>query len=330
MIGPAEERAYEILVGRPGATLAELAPLWPGPAPLAVALARLEAAGLASVLPGSPARYAANATDTAVQLLDDREAALERVHEHIGHLTDAYRNARAGGKSHVVELITGRLAVRQAVTHVHRSAHQELCCFETGPFSHRAGVDGIDPVSAAVPCRRVYDRAAVEESGGLAAIEDLIRAGEQVRVVSELPVRLYLADQLAVLPLPDGGESGGGERAIIVHPCSLLDALRKLFDTLWDRAVPLHLPNGRQRTATVLDEDRLIMLLLSGLTDEAIARQIGVGARTVQRRIAVLMSELGAHTRFQAGVQAALRQRRTGDEDNAEALSRRNLGLGSA
>jgi DNA-binding NarL/FixJ family response regulator len=58
------------------------------------------------------------------------------------------------------------------------------------------------------------------------------------------------------------------------------------------------------------DQQRLITLLLSGLTDEAIARQLGTSHRTIQRRVAALMSELGAHTRFQVGVQAALNRRR--------------------
>ncbi|MEH1098170.1 hypothetical protein [Micromonospora sp. CPCC 205561] len=44
------------------------------------------------------------------------------------------------------------------------------------------------------------------------------------------------------------------------------------------------------------------------MTDEAIARQIGVGYRTVQRRTATLMSDLGASTRFLAAVQAAFRR----------------------
>jgi hypothetical protein len=34
---------------------------------------------------------------------------------------------------------------------------------------------------------------------------------------------------------------------------------------------------------------------------------LGVGYRSAQRRVAALMAALEAHTRFQAGVQAALR-----------------------
>ena len=49
---------------------------------------------------------------------------------------------------------------------------------------------------------------------------------------------------------------------------------------------------------------RLLMLLASGLKDEAIARQLGIGERTVRRRVAELADRLGARTRMQFGIQA--------------------------
>jgi DNA-binding NarL/FixJ family response regulator len=42
-----------------------------------------------------------------------------------------------------------------------------------------------------------------------------------------------------------------------------------------------------------------------GLKDEAIARFLGVGLRTVRRRIAALMSIHGVDTRFQLGASLA-------------------------
>ncbi|NBE83550.1 helix-turn-helix domain-containing protein [Micromonospora rubida] len=65
---------------------------------------------------------------------------------------------------------------------------------------------------------------------------------------------------------------------------------------------------GPRRPA--VSEERLIALLLSGITDEAIARHLGISYRTAQRHIAALMAGLGADTRFQAGVQAAIREQR--------------------
>ena len=51
----------------------------------------------------------------------------------------------------------------------------------------------------------------------------------------------------------------------------------------------------------------LVNLLASGRKDEAIARQLGVSGRTLRRRIAEVQDQLGATSRFQAGLQAARR-----------------------
>ncbi|SCD54243.1 regulatory protein, luxR family, partial [Streptomyces sp. di50b] len=55
-------------------------------------------------------------------------------------------------------------------------------------------------------------------------------------------------------------------------------------------------------------EHKLLQLLATGLTDEAVARTLGIGVRTERRMTAELMERLGASSRFEAGVQAARRQ----------------------
>ena len=51
----------------------------------------------------------------------------------------------------------------------------------------------------------------------------------------------------------------------------------------------------------------VLELLMLGSKDESISRQLGISLRTVRRRVAELMDELGAGTRFQAGVESARR-----------------------
>ena len=51
----------------------------------------------------------------------------------------------------------------------------------------------------------------------------------------------------------------------------------------------------------------LLTLMVSGLKDEAIARQLNWSIRTMRRRMSRLHEELGAANRFQAGVVAARR-----------------------
>ena len=56
------------------------------------------------------------------------------------------------------------------------------------------------------------------------------------------------------------------------------------------------------------DRDRrLLVLLSSGCTDEAAAREFGISVRHLRRQVARLMAELGARSRFEAGAEASRR-----------------------
>ncbi|WP_113701039.1 hypothetical protein [Nonomuraea lactucae] len=58
--------------------------------------------------------------------------------------------------------------------------------------------------------------------------------------------------------------------------------------------------------APTSDDRRLLSMLTAGVPDRTAAKHLGYSARTYQRRIQELMARLGAETRFQAGLQAAL------------------------
>jgi hypothetical protein len=308
---PAEEDAYRLILERGTAEPAELASACSAPPDqLAAALSRLADAGLVHILRDQPLRYAVVDPGTALPaLLADREERLDRAHQYAQSLADRFRTAQAATvPADAVEVVFGTHPIRQRIAHLQRGAREEICCLDKAPQLKQDRATGPDLPAAGVGARYIYDRAAIGQPGVLAGIEQLIHGGQKARVLPNLPVRLYLVDRrVAVLPLRG---RPAGEAVAIVHPSGLLDALAVLFEILWNRAVPLQLSIPRtppQPRAASGDDQRLIALLLSGLTDETIARQLGIGCRTLQRRIAALMAEYGAHTRFQAGVQAARR-----------------------
>jgi hypothetical protein len=304
----AETAAYELLVDKPSATQADLAAAWPRPEPLDAVLASIADKGLATVLPGPVTRYTANSPGMALRaLLREHEERLEAARRHLALLDAVYQDRPAEpGAATIVELVTGRHAVRQRLAQIRRAVRVEVRCLDRPPYldDDRDDTGALELLGRGLAYRTIYDRASLDHPGALAAVERLIQAGQQARLLSHVPVKLYLADdRLALLPL------AGVDSAVVVHPSALLDALGKLFDGLWQRALPPHTPAsqiGREQPPGAAHQ-RLITLLLSGLTDEAIARQLGVGYRTIQRRVADLMDSLGAHSRFQAGAQAALR-----------------------
>jgi DNA-binding NarL/FixJ family response regulator len=73
-------------------------------------------------------------------------------------------------------------------------------------------------------------------------------------------------------------------------------------DALAERVVQL-------QNSAKFEQDRTILsLMLAGVTDDTVARQLGVSTRTVQRRVSELMTAAGARTRMQLGWHAATHQ----------------------
>jgi DNA-binding CsgD family transcriptional regulator len=310
---PDELAAYELIITRPASTLPELAKAWDRTALVTAVVARLQARGFVTHDDGPERRYFAVDPDLALDTpLADYAEHLRRARERVAELAQRYHaRSTAGDGATLIEVVTGQRAVQQRITQLQFSARHEVCCLDKAPYLDAPGTAAGERelLGRGVACRAIYERAAVEAPGGLHEVEQLLVAGQEARVLPAVPMKLYLVDRRhAVLPLQR--EPTTVESAVVVHAPALLAALATLFDGLWERALPMRVPaqpaTGGRRSS--VDEHRLVTLLLSGLTDEAIARQLTLGYRTVQRHIAALMTKLGAHTRFQAGVRAALNQ----------------------
>lgn len=158
-----------------------------------------------------------------------------------------------------------------------------------------------DAIASGRRSRAIYPVRALHE-----APETLVaraQVGEQIRVLPDLPTRMFiLGSTHAVLPEPMGFAD---EPRSLVRQRGLVEALTLVFELLWERAssVP-DLDRGEARP----DLRRLLLLQLAdGAKDEQIARNLGISLRTVRRRVADLLSDLGVDSRFQAGVEAVRR-----------------------
>jgi DNA-binding CsgD family transcriptional regulator len=159
--------------------------------------------------------------------------------------------------------------------------------------------------------RSLYAQAALEFPGGLDLARRFVALGEHARVVREVPLKMGLVDdRFAIVPLWAEGERM--DTALIVHRCSLLWALRALFEQLWEEGTPLRFrQDGHWEEAADPDfrpeERELLSFAISGLTDNAMARHLGVSRRTVERRLQRIMQRVGASSRAQLGLLAARR-----------------------
>ncbi|MGW4825788.1 helix-turn-helix domain-containing protein [Streptomyces sp. NPDC004227] len=277
------------------------------------ALARLAARGMVSRLPGRPIRYLAVPPDAAIgELIGAAESGLRQARDAAQRLMETHRAAaRYIHPEESLEVLVGRDAIGRRVAHMEDSAGIQVRGFDKPPYVSPPG-GNLDEerrrLRQGIQYRVIYTRDAVAWPGRLQGdIHAALRQGEQARVRPDLPLKMLLADdRMALIPISAIEHDVGV--AYVVHPSSLLDALITLFEAEWERGMTLSVEgladDEHGPDAPALD---LLTLLASGLTDESIARSLGWSTRTTQRRIHVLMNQLGATTRFQLGMSAQAR-----------------------
>ena len=154
--------------------------------------------------------------------------------------------------------------------------------------------------------RAIYPARALEEAPQV--IFQRASAGEEVRIIAEVPSRLAIVGEAGALLPAEWGSTD--DRRLVVREPGLLTALTVLFDELWDRAIVVPgvgiAPDPVAISATMA-RTMLLRQLSQGAKDEQIARSLGISLRTVRRRMADLFEELGVESRFQAGVEAVRR-----------------------
>ncbi|TMR20877.1 response regulator transcription factor [Nonomuraea turkmeniaca] len=277
---------------------------------LAAGLIRRDADGLLQVC---PPRTALEAWAAQREL----EAARARASAHA--LSELYSAAHGTGGA-FVEVAQGKFAARELFRVLQAAARTEVRGLERGPYLPDAPPAPeevqLDGMRRGLRYRAVYDGSVLHDEALLAAVREAVAGGEQARVFADVPMKLLLSDAdraLIMLPHPGGGDAD----ALLVYPSKLLEVLSELFEVFWRLGAPIQAAAGgpaavspdadRLDPGPDPDTQRLLVLLTAGLTDEAIARDLGVSERTVHRRVSRLQELLGARTRFQLGVQASRR-----------------------
>jgi DNA-binding NarL/FixJ family response regulator len=314
----AEEEIYRLLMARAGSNALDLAgQTGRGAAEvlgLLTALAErgLAAAGSAESVPLTATVFTAAPPLVALSgVLRQRRDDLRAAELELQALAEQHRIASAGGS--VVEVITDVAAVRHRFTQLQESARHEVRSMMVPelavvpPSDNTAEQSG---VSRGVLYRTIVQRDALNEPGMVAQAVAALAAGQQVGVTDVVPVKFMIADRsAAMVPLLAGRNTAAP--SMLVHAGGLLEALIAYFELAWERAYPLsantvgdRVTEDRPDEVDELDA-RILALLLSGLTDQAVASQLGISRRTVQRRIGELMVRAGAESRIQLGWHAA-------------------------
>ena len=305
----AHESAYRALVSVGAADVPDLARrLTIGEYDTERALRRLERHGLAAQSSSRPGRWVAAPPGVALgALLTQQRHELEKAELAAALLAEEYRATAAEPAVHdLVEVVIGAAAVTQRFLQLQLGATEEVCALVTGTPVAVTGMENDAEEQAAdrgVRYRVVLERAVLDQPDGITELTAALSRDEQVRVVDKVPTKLVVADRtLALVPLTSHTAEPA---ALVVHASGLLELLSGLFESIWRDALPLRLgasgpaeqnPDGPDAT-----DLEVLSLLLAGLTDASVAKQLDLGLRTVQRRVKRLMELTGVTTRLQLG-----------------------------
>lgn len=245
------------------------------------------------------------------------EARARMVRSTAQSLSRVYLRARAAGRTDATSgavLLESLVDVAQALHQVTTTAQEWVLSsraasplsrylleaprqISTTPFLNSHG----DPLDV----RLDIDPGLLPEPNALEIMEARVEAGDEVRLTTGVPFTGAVNDQgLAMIDL---GDDGGSPVGILLNPTAGSGRVRAVLEFAWRLGTPWQPAGAPTSDLDVLEpRDRgILRLMAGGVSDAAIARQMGISSRTVERRVRVLLDRLNATTRFQAGVQAA-------------------------
>jgi len=308
-----QERLYRLMLRNSGVTTAELAELAGLPSgELRELLGRFVSAGLIqvrdqTVVAVPPQDALARMVNDEARRVQNRSEQLDAVREMLPSLSaDHLASSAPKGEPVTVEVLAGG-DVAQLMRSLSASSSGDLLWLRPDPWKAGPGLELDDWVAALMRAGR--RSRAIYQVDVLEHAPDLVRrraeAGEHVRILAEVPTRLAVLGSSAAL-ISERFDVFDERRLVLRHQ-SMVRSLTCMFELLWEKAMPVPGLSG-QRSDDGASEQRLLLAQLTGgAKDEQIARALGVSVRTVRRRVADLLDDLGAASRFQAGVEAVRR-----------------------
>lgn len=264
-----------------------------------VRLRRTEA-GVVRLLPGTP--QAVQSFVAVGGLVPQRARRLIRSRDALREVLRT--DAPAVGVERVVD--PDRLTVR--INDLTGRTGQEAISVLAGPPPPDDALAAAAPIDLAMLDRgvtviNIRPLTHLESATVRASSEHLVAAGGRVRFVGSTPHRIVVFDRrTAVVPLDNGSPRLG---ALIITQALLVRSLHFLAVSLFRHGRPYdEVAESDQIYRPTAVDLRVLGLMNSGVTDQVAAREMGVTDRQFRRYVAQILEQLGASSRFQAGVRA--------------------------
>lgn len=305
-LDPETEALYRLLLSKSDASVSQLAAESGRSAEdVRGLLMRLVEDGFATMVADS--RFRAVGPDTVLggriasqlgEVLDEYEALRELLEIHRSGPGSGH-----GGDQGRWEVVTGALAIRSRLRQLKAGAERDLRTFVRPPMVLPVPEEALHQELQArgVRHRLLFDRAVLDVDPYADYLRRALASGDEVRFAKRLPLKLLVVDDRTTVIEETGG---GRPKAIFTGNRSIVELASTLFEQMWVNGIPA--TTAASATGRIAEDDAVLLgLLIAGLTDQSIATRLGIGLRTVQRRVRELMDLADVDTRIQLGWHAA-------------------------
>lgn len=242
--------------------------------------------------------------------LENRLAETSRAQATLETLAGPFLRAGAAPRSEVeVEIVSDADRIRQELAGLGDAVRTSVHSLHTGSVRREDMAGELERdrrwTARGVRVRAVYSRRISSVPDMAQHLKERVALGVEVRLSPVVPMNMVLADENFALLPTDAHDPDSA--AILARGPGLVRSYLALYEYCWhaatrygDEEKPEHGGDGlseQQRAA--------LRMLASGIKDEQIAKNLGVSLRTVSRLLSEVMQELGAASRFEAGVKAA-------------------------
>jgi len=207
-----------------------------------------------------------------------------------------------------VEVLTDYRRIQQVVEDMLDVVHDSIVsmhpgAIDTSTLDRSLGRDK-RMVDEGVRVRVIYNQRFASVPTLAEFFRNQVEVGVEVRLSPVVPMNMILGDQqFALLPAnPDDHTAG----AILARGPALVRSYLAVYEYCWHTSSAFGEEENAERGGDGLTEQQraALRMLATGMKDEKIARNLGVSLRTVSRLLSEVMQELGASSRFEAGVKA--------------------------
>jgi DNA-binding CsgD family transcriptional regulator len=319
-LGPVEVAIYRVALTRPGTSVAELAEhLEHDQDELDKPVRRLTEMGLLRfddlerVTAVSPMLAEATVLGAEDLELGARRASLEARRNAIRRLVVDWNEALSSDTTPglAIDVISDQTQIGNVMMHYADRCQSELLSVAPGRLpktriDSRTRIANLYSARRGVRSRLLYQHAALRDRHTRSYLSELADNGAKIRFAASVPGRSMVIDgEVALLPIPTNDVNRPG--LVVVREHNVVRWVIATFEQLWAESQPLEDALSRQSDAAELDQTRaaILRLMAEGEKDEAISRRLSISVRTCRRQIADYMAQVGASSRFQAGVIAA-------------------------